>query len=391
MNFLSRPISGFIRLAQPTRLGDITEVSIPTKFIYIYLGPKLSASNVLSSSQSNYCVQVGRALATLMSDSVFRSVALQATTVESLQLAIDDFLGEAPILPPNLWDPSIRIEPPEQQPPPPLARKSNSYQTLSSAQSPNVHPTSLATNYEPILMSSSQSYCNQAFEQSSNHTSVPNLVSNVANADGKQLSSKPQSYFLTDKIDLDSQDEEETEREKMGLVPTGRLFGGLVNDIKRKLPFYSSDITDALAMQSIASIIFLYFACITPIITFGGLLGDATGNNIATMESLVCGALCGIMYGLFSGQPLTILGSTGPVLIFETIVYDFCNTHGYNYLSLRFWIGIWTAAILFVFVAIDASYLVCYITRFTEENFASLISVIFIYKAFEKVLIIFLS
>lgn len=31
-------------------------------------------------------------------------------------------------------------------------------------------------------------------------------------------------------------------------------------------------------------------------------------------------------------------------------------------------------------VAIDASALVCYITRFTEENFATLIAFIFIYK-----------
>lgn len=103
------------------------------------------------------------------------------------------------------------------------------------------------------------------------------------------------------------------------------------------------------------------------------------------MESLVCGALCGILYGFFSGQPLTILGSTGPVLVFETIVYDFCTTNNYNYLSLRFWIGMWIALILLIFVATDLSYLVCYITRFTEENFASLISVIFIYKAIEKV------
>lgn len=61
-----------------------------------------------------------------------------------------------------------------------------------------------------------------------------------------------------------------------------RLFGGLIGDIKRKLPHYKSDFTDAFALQSIASIIFLYFACLTPIITFGGLLGDATGNNIVS-------------------------------------------------------------------------------------------------------------
>lgn len=35
-------------------------------------------------------------------------------------------------------------------------------------------------------------------------------------------------------------------------------------------------------------------------------------------------------------------------------------------------------------VATDASSLVCYITRFTEEAFASLICIIFIYEALEK-------
>lgn len=104
------------------------------------------------------------------------------------------------------------------------------------------------------------------------------------------------------------------------------------------------------------------------------------------MESLVAGLICGVVYGIFSGQPLTILGSTGPVLVFETIVYDFCSRVEWDYLSFRLWIGIWCGVILLILVAVDASALVCYITRFTEENFATLIAFIFIYKAIEKVL-----
>ena len=45
----------------------------------------------------------------------------------------------------------------------------------------------------------------------------------------------------------------------------------------------------------------------------------------AAMESLVSGAICGITYHMFAGQPLTVIGSTGPVLVFETIVYKFCK------------------------------------------------------------------
>lgn len=174
-------------------------------------------------------------------------------------------------------------------------------------------------------------------------------------------------------------------REESGLSRTGKLFGGLINDIKRKKPWYIADFKDALSLQCVASWIFLYFACLSPIITFGGLLGHATGNNIAAMESLLSGFICGVGYGLFSGQPLTILGSTGPVLVFETIVYDFCQKVGWDYISFRLWIGIWTSIILLTLVAIDASALVCYITRFTEENFACLIAFIFIYKAIENV------
>ena len=189
-----------------------------------------------------------------------------------------------------------------------------------------------------------------------------------------------------DEEDIDEEEEELKMREASGLVRTGRLFGGLMNDLKRKAPWYLSDYTDGFSMQSVATFFFLYFACLTPIITFGGLLADNTGKNIAAMESLVAGLICGVVYGMFSGQPLTILGSTGPVLVFESIVYKFCMDLGWDYLEFRVWIGLWCGLILITLVAIDASYLVCYITRFTEENFATLIAFIFIFKAVEKVI-----
>ncbi len=62
----------------------------------------------------------------------------------------------------------------------------------------------------------------------------------------------------------------------MVLKRTGRLFGGLILDLRRKIPWYLSDLLDAFNVQCLASIFFMYFALLTPIITFGGLLGDAT-------------------------------------------------------------------------------------------------------------------
>jgi len=54
-------------------------------------------------------------------------------------------------------------------------------------------------------------------------------------------------------------------------------------------------------------------------------------------------------------------------------------------MSLRLWVGVWVAVALLLIVAFDLSFLVRYITRFTEESFSILISVIFIYEAFMKI------
>ncbi|XP_015118680.1 sodium-driven chloride bicarbonate exchanger isoform X3 [Diachasma alloeum] len=307
VDFLEKTLPAFIRLSQANMMGDLTEVPVPTRFIFILLGPMGGISGFH---------EIGRAMATLMSDEVFHDVAYKAKNRNHLLAGIDEFLDAVTVLPPGEWDPTIRIEPPAAIP-------------------------SQDTRKRP-------------------------------------KEEKP-------KEEVDEEADEQKLREESGLSRTGRLFGGLINDIKRKAPFYITDFKDAMALQCIASFIFLYFACLSPIITFGGLLSEATGKNMAAMESLVSGFVCGVGYGFFSGQPLTILGSTGPVLVFETIVFEFCRKTAWNYMSFRFWIGSWIAGILIVLVAIDASAFVCYITRFTEENFATLIAFIFIYKAVENV------
>lgn len=55
-------------------------------------------------------------------------------------------------------------------------------------------------------------------------------------------------------------------------------------------------------------------------------------------------------------------------------------------MSFRFWIGMWIFLYLLLIVALDLSSLVRYITRFTEECFAVLISFIFIYEALIQLL-----
>lgn len=67
-----------------------------------------------------------------------------------------------------------------------------------------------------------------------------------------------------------------------------------------------------------------------------------------------------------------------------TITFSSNRQYELSYLSLRASIGLWTAFLCIALVATDSSSLVCYITRFTEEAFAALICIIFIYEALEK-------
>lgn len=78
VDFLQSPISGFIRLQNATVLGNMTEVSIPTKFIYIYLGPKMNATTGLNNYE-----QIGRSLGTLMSDTVSQSYSVYIVKIDS--------------------------------------------------------------------------------------------------------------------------------------------------------------------------------------------------------------------------------------------------------------------------------------------------------------------
>uniref|UniRef100_A0A8D2LF85 Anion exchange protein n=1 Tax=Varanus komodoensis TaxID=61221 RepID=A0A8D2LF85_VARKO len=174
---------------------------------------------------------------------------------------------------------------------------------------------------------------------------------------------------------------------KSGALPFPcRLFGGLVRDLRRKAPWYGSDFRDALHVQCFSAVLYIYLATVTNAITFGGMLGDATDNMQGVLENFLGTACAGAFFCLFAGQPLTILSSTGPVLVFERLLFSFSKDYHLDYLEFRLWIGLWVAFFGLVLVATEASHLVQYFTRFTEEGFCALISCIFIYDAAKKML-----
>ncbi|XP_072269238.1 anion exchange protein 2 isoform X2 [Pyxicephalus adspersus] len=170
---------------------------------------------------------------------------------------------------------------------------------------------------------------------------------------------------------------------------TGRPFGGVIRDIQRRYPKYVSDFRDALDPQCMAAVIFIYFAALSPAITFGGLLGEKTKGMIGVSELIIGTCIQGVIFCLLGAQPLLVVGFSGPLLVFEEAFYTFCSANGLEYLVGRVWIGAWLIVIVVATVACEGSFLVRFVSRFTQEIFSILISLIFIYETFYKLFKVF--
>jgi hypothetical protein len=160
---------------------------------------------------------------------------------------------------------------------------------------------------------------------------------------------------------------------------------GVKRDLSTRLPLYKSDITDGLNLQCLAAIMFLFFACLAPAVGFGGLFSIITNGAMGTIEMVSATAACGAIYALTAAQPITIIGSTGPVLAFVACLVQLAKLANLPFLPLYAWTGLWTSAILFVSSMTSASNLVKYLTRFTDEIFSVLISAIFVVEAVSDV------
>jgi len=176
---------------------------------------------------------------------------------------------------------------------------------------------------------------------------------------------------------------------------TGRFAGGVIADIKRRYPYYLSDWVDAFkggnAQMSVSCVIFLFFACISPALAFGSLFSEATEGHVGVVETIASTAVCGIIYSLFAGQPLCIMGATGPEYAYTVVFYSLCKSMDLEFLPARAWQGLWCALFTIILAMTDCCAAMSHFTRFVEDIFALLISIIFIVGAFRSLIEAFID
>uniref|UniRef100_UPI0034C6DF07 the NTD of hAE3 with the TMD of hAE2 n=1 Tax=Homo sapiens TaxID=9606 RepID=UPI0034C6DF07 len=323
--FLEQPAAAFVRLNEAVLLESVLEVPVPVRFLFVMLGP--------SHTSTDYH-ELGRSIATLMSDKLFHEAAYQADDRQDLLSAISEFLDGSIVIPPSEVEGRDLLR-------------------------------SVAAFQRELLRK----------RREREQTKVEMTTRGGYTAPGKELSLELGGSEATPEDDP--------------LRRTGRPFGGLIRDVRRRYPHYLSDFRDALDPQCLAAVIFIYFAALSPAITFGGLLGEKTQDLIGVSELIMSTALQGVVFCLLGAQPLLVIGFSGPLLVFEEAFFSFCSSNHLEYLVGRVWIGFWLVFLALLMVALEGSFLVRFVSRFTQEIFAFLISLIFIYETFYKLVKIF--
>lgn len=156
----------------------------------------------------------------------------------------------------------------------------------------------------------------------------------------------------------------------------------LVQDVQRRGKWYLSDYTDGLKschgiQKIISTIFFLYFALIMPCIAFGVLNNYNTHGNIDVRKVIVSQAFGGLLFSLFSGQPLVIVRTTVPLAIYIKVIYSISEQYEMDFHTFYAMTGLWNCLFLVIFSFTGLSKLMKYCSRSTEEIFGLFICIAF--------------
>ena len=102
-------------------------------------------------------------------------------------------------------------------------------------------------------------------------------------------------------------------------------------------------------------------------------------------------ALTGIMFSVFGGQPLCIVGVTGPVTIFTISVYKIADALKLEFMPFYACIQLWAALMHMLLAAFNACELIKLVTRYSCETFGMLIAVIYLYTGIGDLIYYFIA
>ncbi|CAI4035851.1 hypothetical protein SMKI_14G0600 [Saccharomyces mikatae IFO 1815] len=181
---------------------------------------------------------------------------------------------------------------------------------------------------------------------------------------------------------VDSRNDEES-HEKLSRRRLPKLGMGIWLDLKDRIPYYKSDWVDAFNYRVIPSTVDTYFNNLLPAIAFAQDMFDRTDNSYGVNEVLLSSAMAGIVFGVLAGQPLCIVGVTGPISIFNYTVYEIIKPLNTSYFGFMFWICLWSMIFHLLLAFTNVVCLLQYVTTFPCDIFGLFINVVYIQKGIQ--------
>ncbi|XP_043458695.1 sodium bicarbonate transporter-like protein 11 isoform X5 [Prionailurus bengalensis] len=175
-------------------------------------------------------------------------------------------------------------------------------------------------------------------------------------------------------------------------LPMGK---GIREDIARRFPVYPLDFTDGIIGKNkavgkyITTTLFLYFACLLPTIAFGSLNDENTNGAIDVQKTIAGQSIGGLLYALFSGQPLVVLLTTAPLALYIQVISGICDDYDLDFNTFYAWTGLWNSFFLALYSLFNLSLLMSLFKRSTEEIIALFISITFMLDAVKGMVKIF--
>jgi hypothetical protein len=118
-----------------------------------------------------------------------------------------------------------------------------------------------------------------------------------------------------------------------------------------------------------------------PAIAFTLDMYRRTGEFFGINEALFSSALAAMVFSLFAAQPLTIVGVTGLIGLFNYTIYDIVGQYDVIvYPQVMAWTGIWAAIFHWTVSFGNLCDYMGYITDFSSESFGMYVGIIYMGK-----------
>jgi sodium borate transporter 11 len=175
-------------------------------------------------------------------------------------------------------------------------------------------------------------------------------------------------------------------------LPEAMLSCGdhLRENIVRRIGYYVSDYTDGFSSfktvnKVVATTVFLFFSIILPCVAFGALAHKNTDGKIDENRAVIGQIIGGILWAIFSGQPMLIIATTALVSLYSKVVYDMSIVLDADFYTVYAWVGIWNTVFVSLYAFFGVSNLIRFSTRSVEEIFTLFITTCFFVDAISDI------